>query len=123
MKKERHPTGGPQMYKRKYCAVAAVLAGTAIAAACSASAAPVLTNTVAVKQALPGDVQDVRWGGGWRGGGWRGGGVGWRGGFGGGRGGGGGGRWGGSGRCALGGDGGGATGGQWAWTGGGRARA
>src|SRR5215472_16020480 len=55
-------------------AFAAVLAGTAIAAACSASAAPVLTSTAAVKQALLSDVQDVRWG---RGGGWRGGWGGW----------------------------------------------
>src|SRR5262249_41097260 len=39
---------------------------TPIAAAGSASAAPVLTSTAAVRQALPSDVQDVRWG--WRGG-------------------------------------------------------
>ena len=54
-------------------AMAVVVAGaTAIAGAFSASAAPVLTNTAAVKQALPGDVQNVRWG--WRGGwGWGGG--------------------------------------------------
>jgi len=45
--------------------LAAVLAGTtAIAAACSASAAPVLTSTAALKQALPSDLQDVRWRGG-----------------------------------------------------------
>jgi hypothetical protein len=48
-------------------AMAVVVAGaTAIAGAVPASAAPVLTNTAAVKQALPGDVQNVRWG--WRGG-------------------------------------------------------
>ena len=48
-------------------AMAVVVAGaTAIAGAFPASAAPVLTNTAAVKQALPGDVQNVRWG--WRGG-------------------------------------------------------
>jgi hypothetical protein len=46
-------------------ATAVVVAGaTAIAGAFSASAAPVLTNTAALKQALPGDVQDVRWRGG-----------------------------------------------------------
>src|SRR5689334_8482073 len=56
-------------------AMAIVVAGaTAIAGALPASAAPVLTNTAAVKQALPGDVQNVRWG--WRGGwGWGGGAV------------------------------------------------
>ena len=54
-------------YTWKNRALACVLAGTtAIAAACSASAAPVLTSTAAVKQALPSDVQDVRWG--WGGG-------------------------------------------------------
>ena len=48
-------------------ALAIGLAGTtAIAVVCSASAAPVLTNTAALKQALPSDVQDVRWG--WGGG-------------------------------------------------------
>ena len=46
-------------------AMAVVVAGaTAIAGALPASAAPVLTNTAALKQALPGDVQDVRWRGG-----------------------------------------------------------
>ena len=46
-------------------AMAVVVAGaTAIAGAFPASAAPVLTNTAAVKQALPGDVQNVRWRGG-----------------------------------------------------------
>jgi hypothetical protein len=46
-------------------AMAVVVAGaTAIAGALPASAAPVLTNTAAVKQALPGDVLDVRWRGG-----------------------------------------------------------
>jgi hypothetical protein len=46
-------------------ATAVVVAGaTAIAGAFSASAAPVLTNTAALKQALPGEVQDVRWRGG-----------------------------------------------------------
>ena len=56
-------------------AMAIVVAGaTAIAGALPASAAPVLTNTAVVKQALPGDVQNVRWG--WRGGwGWGGGAV------------------------------------------------
>lgn len=55
-------------YKWKNRAFAAVLAGTAIAAACSASAAPVLTNTAAVKHALASDVQEVRWrGAAWRG--------------------------------------------------------
>src|ERR1051326_8266926 len=39
---------------------------TAITVVCSASAAPVLTNTAALKQALPSDVQGVRWG--WGGG-------------------------------------------------------
>jgi hypothetical protein len=48
-------------------ALAIGLAGTtAIAVACSASAAPVLTGTATLKQALPNDVQDVRWG--WGGG-------------------------------------------------------
>ena len=43
-------------------AMAVVVAGaTAITGAFSASAAPVLTNTAALKQALPGDLQDVRW--------------------------------------------------------------
>jgi hypothetical protein len=41
-----------------------VAGATAIAGALPASAAPVLTNTAALKQALPGDVQDVRWRGG-----------------------------------------------------------
>ncbi len=46
-------------------AMAFVVAGaTAIAGAVPASAAPVLTNTAALKHALPGDVQDVRWRGG-----------------------------------------------------------
>jgi hypothetical protein len=46
-------------------ATAVVVAGaTAIAGAFSASAAPVLTNTAVLKQALPTDVQDVRWRGG-----------------------------------------------------------
>jgi hypothetical protein len=46
-------------------AMAVVVAGaTAIAGALPASAAPVLTNTAALKQALPGEVQDVRWRGG-----------------------------------------------------------
>ncbi len=46
-------------------ATAVVVAGaTAVAGAVPASAAPVLTSTAAVKQALPGDVQDVRWRGG-----------------------------------------------------------
>jgi len=44
-----------------------VAAATAITGAFSASAAPVLTSTAAVKQALPGDVQEVRWWG-WGGG-------------------------------------------------------
>ena len=47
-------------------ALATVLAGTTAIAAVSASAAPVLTGTAALKQALPSDVQDVRWG--WGGG-------------------------------------------------------
>jgi hypothetical protein len=51
-------------YKSKNRAFAAVLAGTAIATTCSASAAPVLTNTAAVRQALASDVQEVRWRGG-----------------------------------------------------------
>lgn len=43
------------------------LAGTtAITLVCSASAAPVLTNTAALRQTLPSDVRDVRWG--WGGG-------------------------------------------------------
>lgn len=55
------------IYTLKYPARACALAGTmAIAVACSASAAPVLTSTASVKQALPSDMQDVRWG--WRGG-------------------------------------------------------
>jgi len=46
-------------------AMTVVVAGaTAIAGALPASAAPVLTNTAALKQALPGEVQDVRWWGG-----------------------------------------------------------
>ena len=46
-------------------ALAIGLAGTtAITVVCSASAAPVLTSTAALKQALPSDVQDVRWWGG-----------------------------------------------------------
>ena len=44
-------------------ALAAVLGGTtAIAGAGSASAAPVLTSTAALKRAQPSDVQNVRWG-------------------------------------------------------------
>jgi hypothetical protein len=55
----------------------------------STSAAP-LSGALAIKNAVPGDVETVRWGGGWGGrgwgGGWRGGGWGggWRGGWGGG---------------------------------------
>jgi hypothetical protein len=45
-----------------------------IAAIASASAAPVLSNTVAVKSATDSSISEVRWGGGW---GWRGGGWGW----------------------------------------------
>ena len=47
VEREGHPK--KQLEERK-------LAGTAIAAACSASAAPVLTNTAAVKQVLASDV-------------------------------------------------------------------
>src|SRR5262249_33461608 len=65
-------------YNWKRHAFAAVIAGTAIAAACSGCAAPVRPSTGAVKQARPRVVQDVRWG--W-GGGWRGGWGGWRGGW------------------------------------------
>lgn len=39
----------------------------------SASAAPVLSSTVAVKAAQEGPITNVRWGWGWRGGGWHGG--------------------------------------------------
>jgi hypothetical protein len=46
-------------------AMAVVVAGaTAITGALPAAAAPVLTNTAVLKQALPGDLQDVRWRGG-----------------------------------------------------------
>ncbi len=46
-------------------AIAVALAGaTALATVYPATAAPVLSNTAAVKQALPTDVQDVRWRGG-----------------------------------------------------------
>jgi hypothetical protein len=46
-------------------AMAVVVAGaTAIAGVLPAAAAPVLTGTAALKQALPSDVQDVRWWGG-----------------------------------------------------------
>jgi hypothetical protein len=46
-------------------AMVVVVAGaTAIAGALPASATPVPTNTAALKQALPADVQDVRWRGG-----------------------------------------------------------
>jgi hypothetical protein len=66
----------------KNCAFATVLAGTTIAAAGSASATMPMSIS-AIKQALPSNVQEVRWGGGgWRGGGWRGGVGGWRGGVG-----------------------------------------
>jgi len=47
----------------------------------AASAAPVLSNTAAVKASAPSQTTEVRWvgrgGWGWRGGGWRGGGWGW----------------------------------------------
>ena len=46
---------------------AAIMALCAIA---PARAAPVLSNTAAVRSALDSSITDVRWGGGWRGGGW-----------------------------------------------------
>jgi hypothetical protein len=54
---------------------AALLCGVGIAlTAMPASAMPA---NLALKNAAPGAVETVRWGGGWRGGGWRGGGWGW----------------------------------------------
>ena len=53
----------PRSWKSRAMAVA-VAGATAIAGVLPAAAAPVLTGTAALKQALPSDVQDVRWWGG-----------------------------------------------------------
>src|SRR5271157_2135980 len=70
------------MIKRKYLMAFGLAGALAIGALSESRAAPVLTNTAAVKAALPGGITEVQWRGrGWRGG-WRGGwgGWGWRGG-------------------------------------------
>jgi hypothetical protein len=57
-------------------ALAATAAVVVCIASFGASAAPV-AGALALKNAAPGNVETVRWGGGWRGGGWRGRGWGW----------------------------------------------
>jgi hypothetical protein len=53
--------------------VAALLCGAGIAVMANGASAMPATHALALKNAAPGNIETVRWGGGWRGGGWRGG--------------------------------------------------
>ncbi len=66
------------MINRVPALAAAGLLAAGLGAFASAAAATPLSGALAIENAVPGNIEAVRWGGGWGGGGWRGGG--WRGG-------------------------------------------